>query len=189
MKIRHLQNATPKLVAAAQKKNPRAQALLYKKYAPQMLGVCRSYLKQITLAEDAMSQGFFKAFTRIQQLRSATMFEGWLRRIMVNESLNLLKQNNRLGNVRTTNETFELEVPAEALSRLAYQDLQDLIDTLPAIARAVFLMAVIEGYRHDEIALKLNISVAASKVLLFRTRKTLQQKLNVIQPQHEKKPS
>ena len=188
MKVRHLQNTTSKLVAAAQVQNPRAQRLLFERYAPQMLGVCRSYLKEIALAEDALSQGFYKAFKHIDQLKKATLFESWLRRIMVNESLSLLRKNTRVTIEYELEGRLEFSVPADAPNQLAYDDLQKLIDQLPTTSKAVFLLAVVEGFMHSEIAQKLNISVTASKTLLHRARKQLQQRIALNENYYEKKP-
>ena len=189
MKVRHLQNATSKLVAAAQGQNPRAQRLLFERYAPQMLGLCRSYLKQIALAEDALSQGFYKAFKHIGQLKKAALFESWLRRIMVNESLSLLRKNSGVTLEYELEGQLEFSVPADAPNHLAYADLQKFIDQLPNTTKAVFLMAVVEGYKHNEIAAQLNISVAASKTLLHRARKQLQQRITLNDHHYEKQPS
>ena len=119
LKVRHLQNATSKLVAAAQGQNPRAQRLLFERYAPQMLGVCRSYLKQIALAEDALSQGFYKAFKHIGQLKKAALFESWLRRIMVNESLSLLRKNSSVTLEYELEGQLEFSVPPDAPNHFA----------------------------------------------------------------------
>lgn len=188
MKIRYLQNTTSKLVRAAQRQNQRAQSLLFEKYAPKMLGVCRSYLKQMTWAEDALSEGFYKAFTRINQLQNPERFESWLRRIIVNEALNVLRKQSMKQPTNELNDVLGTVVTEEIPNQMGYSDLQQLIDQLPSNYKAVFLLAVVEGYRHEEIAQKLNISVASSKVQLHRAKKHLQKRIHLTQS-YEKKLS
>ena len=72
----------------------RAQKVIYDRYAPAMLGVCRRYIKDEMQAENILSEGFFKAFTKIGQYTGKGNFEGWLRKIMVNESLAYLRKRH-----------------------------------------------------------------------------------------------
>ena len=69
-----------------------AQKHVYNLYSEKMLGVCRRYTKNYEDAEDVMIAGFFKVFTKIHQFSNNGSFEGWIRRIMVNESLMFLRK-------------------------------------------------------------------------------------------------
>src|SRR5690606_41363854 len=75
------------LVSRAIKYNREAQRLLYEKYSGKMLSVCRMYIKDVHEAEEVMLNGFFKVFTHLKDFKNEGSFEGWIRKIMVRESL------------------------------------------------------------------------------------------------------
>ena len=92
MKIIPFYKNEKQLIKKAISKNRDAQEYLYKKYAPKMLGVCRQYIKDVHFAEDVMVQGFLKMFTKLDTFKFQGSFEGWLRRIMVRESISFLRK-------------------------------------------------------------------------------------------------
>lgn len=166
-----------KLIAACRQGDNKAQREIYDKYSSLMFSVCRRYIEQIDAAQDVLICGFTKAFQKIDQFKGEGSFEGWIRRIMVNEALSHLRKNKSL----------YLEVEIEKADRepdygqLSYQleveDLQKLIDALPSGYKTVFNLYAIEGYSHKEIAEKLNISENTSKSQLSRARTHLQKLL------------
>jgi len=168
----HINNVT--LIAKAAKGERHAQQELYMVHAPKMLSVCRYYIKDIQFAESVMLNGFLKAFTHLKSFENKGSFEGWLRRIMVRESITHLR--------RTKPVEFSLEeeqIPAQAYnnvdSQIEVAQIQQLIDTLPEGYRMVFVMYAIEGYKHIEIAKLLDITEGTSKSQLFKARQMLQQ--------------
>jgi len=87
LKIIPLHKNYSKLIAKASKHDRRAQQTLFETFAPKMMGVCRQYLKNNDLAEEVMLSGFLKMFTNLNNFKNEGSFEGWIRRIMVNESI------------------------------------------------------------------------------------------------------
>lgn len=155
--------------------NREAQQRLYDKFAPLMLGVCRRYIKDVQFAEDVMVTGFVKVFSALADFRFDGSFEGWVRKIMVRESISYLRKNQFVvfdGNLVTdnveTDRTHEID---------DVEHIQQLIDSLPDGYRAVFMLYAVEGYKHQEIASMLNISESTSKSQLFKARKWLQERL------------
>lgn len=153
--------------------NREAQRRLYEKYAPKMLGVCRRYIKDLQFAEDVMVQGFVKVFKNLDSFRHEGSFEGWIRRIMVRESISHLRKNQFVVYDETLVEQAKTQA-ADASTNFEVEDIQTLIDTLPDGYRAVFVLYAIEGYKHKEIAKMLDISESTSKSQLFKARKCLQ---------------
>lgn len=135
-----------------------------------MLGLCARYVRDQFEAEDIMIKGFVKAFQKMDQYTGEGSFEGWLRRIMVNESLSFLRSyKNLLMAVQI--ETAEREMDYQALeSHLEAEDLMTMINSLPDGYRTVFNLYAIEGYSHKEIAESLGITEGASKSQLSRAR-------------------
>ncbi len=154
-----------------------AQRRLYELHAPKMLSVCRYYINDIYQAEEAMCNGFLKVFTHLQSYKGTGSFEGWIRRIMVRESISYIRSSKKLyfsedGNFETGDSANNIK------SALEVDHIQQLIDDLPEGYRVVFIMYAIEGYKHKEIADTLGISESTSKSQLFKARKLLQSKLN-----------
>ncbi|WP_139001636.1 RNA polymerase sigma factor [Hyunsoonleella aestuarii] len=176
MKVIQLHKNESALIKKALKNNRDAQHTLFEEYAPKMLSVCRYYIKDIQQAEEAMLNGFYKVFTSLKNYRSEGSFEGWIRRIMVRESISYLRGKK----------TFEFGVEdliAEDDSNnnievnMGVAEIQQLIDDLPEGYKMVFIMYAIEGYKHHEIAEMLHISEGTSKSQLFKARKLLQVKI------------
>ncbi len=140
-----------------------------------MLGLCRRYIKDMQFAEDAMVTGFVKVFKNLDSFRHEGSFEGWIRRIMVRESISHLRKRQFV--VYDDNVFEEMALHANSTSEFDTEHIQRLIDALPEGYRAVFVLYAIEGYKHQEIAELLDISESTSKSQLFKARKWLQQKL------------
>ncbi len=138
-----------------------------------MFGVCRRYIKNEQDAEDVMINGFFKVFTKIEQFNDKGSFEGWIRRIMVNESLMFLRKYNMNLSIEIHENQAVTEMEPDTAIR--EEDILKLLDLLPIGYRTVFNLYVIEGYAHKEIAEKLGISINTSKSQLIKARKKLQQ--------------
>ncbi len=150
-----------------------------------MFGICRRYILQHNDAEDVMIEGFYKVLNNIHQFDGRGSFEGWMKKIMVNEALMWLRKK-RLAMVEMNEkmpiadeneelENFELE-PAEVLQ---------LLDQLPGGYKTVFNLYVIEEFKHREIAEKLGISINTSKSQLILAKKKLKQ---LIESNHIKIP-
>ncbi|MEL6660769.1 MAG: sigma-70 family RNA polymerase sigma factor [Bacteroidota bacterium] len=165
------------LIKACRVQDPLAQRKVYETYSPKMLGVCRRYLKRAEDAEDALVEGFCKVFTNIKQYTGNGSFEGWIRRIVVNECLMALRKKHALKNAFEIQEHFDLRDNQNVVAELAAQDILRLLDQLPNGYRTVFNLYVIEGYKHREIADLLNISINTSKSQLILAKKRLQQLL------------
>lgn len=147
--------------------------MVYQNYAPLFLAMAKRYVKIHSEAEDVVVEAFFKIFTKISTFKESGSFEGWMKRIVVNESLmHLRKKKNFNVSIESTNVEVSYEMDLEG--DLDYQELLKILDLLPIGYRTVFNMYVIEGYKHREIAEKLNISINTSKSQLILARKRLQ---------------
>ncbi len=177
MKVIQFYKNETKLIKKAIQHNREAQHVLYELYAPKMLSVCRYYIKDLQHAEEAMLNGFLKLFTNLKSYRNEGSFEGWIRRIMVRESISFLRQKKTL---EFKDELIEKDTKTfnNIESEIEVEQIQKLIDQLPEGYKVVFVMYAVEGYKHNEIAALLNISEGTSKSQLFKARKLLKQKIN-----------
>jgi RNA polymerase sigma factor (sigma-70 family) len=162
------------LVKALRKEDPKAQRQVYDKYSTRMLGLCFRYICDDMAAEDVMVEGFLKVFGKIDQFNSDGSFEGWIRRIMVNEALGYLRKQKKVLEDTLSDEANNIPDYALADQNLETQELLNLIEGLPVGYRTVFNLYAIEGYAHSEIAQMLNITEGTSKSQLYRARALLQ---------------
>ncbi len=149
-----------------------AQNMLYKRFAPKMFGVCKRYVRSREDAQDVLVEGFFKVYDNIEKFRGAGSFEGWIRRIVVNQALMFLRKKH---NFQLTVEVSNIEVQTgiSIEDELAAEDILNLLNKLPVGYRTVFNLYVVEGYKHREIADIMGISINTSKSQLILAKKRL----------------
>ena len=135
------------LAAACRQGERKAQKALFEALSPKMMAVCLRYMGSREEAEDVLQEGFITLFTKLDSYQGAGSFEGWARRIFVNTPV----------------------------QKMGYKDLMRMISALPADARTVFNMYVVEGYSHKEIAKELGCTEATSRSKLQRARIRLQE--------------
>ncbi|WMX16753.1 MULTISPECIES: RNA polymerase sigma factor [unclassified Aureispira] len=158
------------------KRNDRlAQKALYERFSSKMFGVCRRYVKTVENTEEVLMLAFCKVFKKIDTYSGNGSFEGWIRRVMVNESLMFLRKNYRFNEHADISELPVKAVEVNVEDELAAQDILNLLEQLPTGYRTVFNLYVIEGFKHREIAEQLGISINTSKSQLILAKKKLQE--------------
>ena len=181
MKIIHLHQEETKLIKLAVENNRQAQQQIYSRFSSKMLSVCRQYIKDIQLAEDVMITAFMKVFTNLNKFEHKGSFEGWIRRIMVNECISYLRVQKK---VKFTEDEVYVEESFNATdSQFSIDQIQILIDALPDGYKKVFNLYAIEGYKHNEIAKMLGINEGTSKSQLSHARKMLQTQIIILKKQ------
>lgn len=178
MKLISLHKNYTKLIAKAKKGNRKAQHDLFELFSPKMLSICRQYIKNSDVAEEVMLSGFLKVFTHLKTYKAEGSFEGWIRRIMVNEAISQLRRDKKLKFNDPTEIENSIEHAAYVDTELEVNEIQKLIDAMPEGYKAVFVLYAVEGYKHSEIAELLQISEGTSKSQLFKARKLLQSQVN-----------
>ena len=175
MKVIPLHHEEQKLIQLAIENNRQAQQQLYSKFSSKMLGVCRQYIKDIHQAEDVMITAFMKVFVNLRNFENKGSFEGWVRRIMINECISYIRVHKKINFLE---EEFYKESGFNATeSDYNVDEIQFMIDNLPEGYKLIFNLFAIEGYKHQEIATMLNISEGTSKSQLFQARKMLQEQI------------
>lgn len=164
------------LIAACIKQSRKAQQLLFDQYSPTMNGTLKRYLKRTEDREDVLVEAFFKVLTNIDQFKGNGSFEGWIRRIVINEALMFLRKKH---NFNMTVEIDDIDVPwrSKVQAELEAQDILSMLEKLPTGYRTIFNLYVLEGYKHREIAELLNISINTSKSQLILAKKRMQEML------------
>lgn len=161
--------------------NVRAQRMLFDKFARKMLGVCMRYAKSTEQAEDVLQDGFVKVFTKLKDFKHDGSLEGWIRRIMVNTSLDQIRKNGKmLGDTNIDDVGYKIENNAFVFENLMADDLMKMVQAMPEGYKVVFNMFAIEGYSHGEIAETLGISENTSKSQYSRARAYLRERLEKV---------
>lgn len=149
---------------------------LYTLYAKALLNTAYRILNNREDAEDVLQESFLKAFKHLHQFNYQSTFGAWIKRIVINRSIDLLKSNNKLTFVAESAAPALSEYPAEDVS-LEQQEklnlLYNALHQLPNGYRTVFSLYMLEGYDHKEIASILNIAESASISQLSRAKKKL----------------
>lgn len=164
---------------------PQSQKLLYQYFAPKMFGICLRYSRDYHHAEDLLQEGFVKVFNNLHRFRREGSFEGWMKRIFINTSIEFHRKSSNYYELPLEEELIPEGFDDKILSDLMFQDLLALIQGLSDGYRTVFNLYAIEGYSHKEIGKMLGIQEGTSKSQLARARNALkaliQQQENEIQ--------
>ncbi|MEM9822328.1 MAG: RNA polymerase sigma factor [Bacteroidota bacterium] len=163
---------------------PQSQKLLYEYFAPKMFGICLRYASDYHQAEDILQEGFIKVFHNLHRFRREGSFEGWLKRIFINTSIEYYRRSSNNYTMPLKEEALALNFNGKAISNLRHQDLLEVIQRLPRGYRTVFNLYAIEGYSHKEIAKMLGINEGTSKSQLARARNHL--KILIQQQENER---
>jgi RNA polymerase sigma-70 factor, ECF subfamily len=156
---------------------------LYGQYGPKMLVVCSRYVSGRSQAEDVLQEGFIKLFQNLHNYRNEGSFEGWIRRIMVNTSLQHYKQTAQNRPHVPIDDLYEDHCPTDEydiIETINAERLLALIQELPSAYKTVFNLYVFEGLKHREIAEQLGIGEGTSKSNLQDARRLLQRKIAVL---------
>lgn len=169
---KHMLHNLPHIINGCRQGDRDAQRALYTAYRGVLMGIARRYMKQEEDAEDVLVGAFFKIFKKVSTYKGDGSFEGWMKRIVVNEALMTLRKRTNF-NLSVESDHVHLSAPPEILHDLRYSDIMRLIDTLPVGYRTVFNMYAIEGYKHREIAEELGISINTAKSQYLHAKKRL----------------
>jgi RNA polymerase sigma factor (sigma-70 family) len=158
--------------------NRQMQEELYNRFSGKMYAVCLRYANNADDAQDLLQEGFIKVFRNLHRFRAEGSFEGWIRRVFVNSSIeHFRKKSLQLSKVSDKEEGTIENDDISALDNLAEKDIIKLVQELSPGYRTVFNLYVIEGFSHKEIGELLGISEGTSKSQLARARSILQKKV------------
>ena len=164
----------PEILDGCLKNDRMAQEELYKSFYPFLMRTILRYATNQFDAEDILNKAMLKAFKKIDTFQGTPdNFGGWLRRIVVHESIDFIRSRKSFNDKHSTMADLPEENSTHNLIEEDPSHILQLIDALPYQERAVFNLSIIEGYTHKEISKMLSISVANSKWLLHCGRKKM----------------
>lgn len=169
-------NELQELIQGCARNERGAQEKLYHLFYPRMMGVVRRYIDHTEQAEEVLNNGFLRAFQKIDQYTFQGSFEGWLRKIVFHAVSDYVKQNSRY-NEKIMLVEKDQYVEKDHADRMYYNELVEMVQSLPVATRSVFNMYVMEGLSHKEIGKVLGISEGTSKWHLSEGRRILKDKI------------
>ena len=168
------------LVKDCQNNDPRAQKELFELHSTRMYHVSNRYMSNTSEAEDIVVVSFTKVFKSIKKFnaKGKGSLEAWIRRIVVNECLMLLRSKHNFNLRQSLDEDSVVHLDLQPLAALHANDIRAMIAQLPTGYRAVFNLYEIEGFTHAEIAKQLNIGEGTSRSQLAKAKDQLKRMLN-----------
>ncbi len=161
------------LIVRCRKYDRKAQNELYQMYFSYGMGICIRYVESRQEAITILNDGFLRIFTNLKAYNADLDFKPWFKTIMVRSAINYLKKMKKYKVEMNIEEARSISSSEDFLSRFNYADLLEMIQSLSMAYRTVFNMYVIDGYKHQEIADSLGITVSTSKSNLTRAKDKL----------------
>lgn len=176
----HVLNMHEDLIARCRTGDRDAYFRIYKLYARSMYNVSYRITGREEDAEDALQEAFISAFNNLGRYRGDATFGAWLKRIVVNKSINVLKKRRHelIPEDEQWDVAEEEQVP-EYREGLTVDRVKRAIEELPDGYRTVLSLYLLEGYDHQEIAEIMAISESTSKSQLNRAKTKLREKLTI----------
>ncbi len=171
-------NIQTAIVQRACKGDAAARAWLYQQYSKAMFNICIRMTGDRASAEDILQDAFILAFSKLEQLKEANQFGGWVKRIVVNECIRQMKKNMHWQVLDTNYDEAVQDEPNAWWKTVDMQIIHQEIKALPQGCRQVFNLYVIEDYSHKEIASALSISESTSKSQYQRAKQLLKERIN-----------
>ncbi len=169
-----------KIVEGCAKRERKYQQILYKALYGKMLGTCIRYATDVEEAKDFVHDGFIKVFDKIKNFKHTGSLEGWIRRIIINNTIDTIRKNKRMEMDFERKDALEYmqddsneELEKTKIENLTVEKIIELIQELSPGYKVVFNLYVIEEYTHKEIAEMLNISIGTSKSNLAKAKDRL----------------
>lgn len=156
-----------------------AQSELYSLYSKAMFNICYRITNDRDDAEDVLQESFVSAFKNLSSYNGTASFGAWLKRIVINKSLNFIKKNTVEVVPIEDHDRYEIADTEQEYEFLhSVEDVKKAIELLPDGYRLVFSLYLLEGYDHREIAEILDITESTSKSQYNRSKKKLREILN-----------
>lgn len=166
------------IIKGCRKNDRKCQERLYGQFYNYAMTIARRYGGNEETAQEMVNDAFFKAFTKIDQYSGHLPFRQWLRRIVINTAIDRYRSTINQAGTTSLEVWHEQEDLSGIEEQLTYEQIVALLDRLPPAYRAVFNLAVVDGYSHEEVATYLGISIGASKSNLSRARQHLKNMLS-----------
>ncbi|NER18314.1 sigma-70 family RNA polymerase sigma factor [Spongiivirga citrea] len=164
-----------KLISECKKNNPKAQESLFVKYKQALFNLCLKYAKNQAEAEDILQDTFLTIFKKIKTYKGQGSFEGWMKRIAINKSIDRYKKDLFVFTDIKEEITDDTAIDQNEVLGMSLDTILGFVQALPSKYRLTFNMYELDDYSHKEIAKILSISEGTSKSNLHRAKVMLKE--------------
>ena len=154
-----------------------SQGVIYRQFAKPMFNICLRMTGNKQLAEDVLHDSFIIAFKELRTLKDASKFPGWLKKIVVRQSIKGINKSRYLDSVSDNLEIMNEQNCDDWIRGISFEKINEAITMLPEGCRQVFNLYAVENWSHKEVSEEIGISESTSKSQYQRARKLLQQML------------
>ena len=171
------------IVEKCKQNDRQAQVQLYNQYCKGMFIVALRFVKDTMEAEDIVQEAFIKAFSKLEQYKAEVSFGAWLKRIVINRCIDVLKSKRQRmleleeHHLNVVDEDYEKDWLVD--DDITIDNVKLAIEQLPDKYKYVLMLYLIEGYDHQEISEILDISEVASRTQLSRGKQKLKNELKL----------
>lgn len=161
----------------AKKKDLLAMKVLYNLFVQDMITLSYRMTQNRADAEDIVQEAFITSFQKLNSLKEPAHYKAWLKRIVINSSLQHIKKRVNFSEIEHLKDQAEEAVTSNWYQNIPFHTIKAAINDLPDGCRQIFTLFLMENYKHREIAELLNISVSTSKSQYRYALKLLRQAL------------
>ena len=181
--IKEQQDIPSNLIQSCKRNERQAQIRMYDLFAKKMFNTSMRIVKDSLLAEDIVQESFIAVFNSLETYRGEVPFEVWLRRIVINRSIDQLRKQKFIldeldESMQTSYEEPDWD-PESSSETEVVNEVKKKINQLPDGYRIILSLHLIEGYDHDEISQILKISASTSRSQLTRAKRKLIELLEI----------
>jgi RNA polymerase sigma factor (sigma-70 family) len=166
------------------KANRDSQKVFYQLFYGFSMAICMRYCNNKDDAMEVVNDGFMKVYKELPGFKPRydnyeASLKGWMKSIMVNTAIDYFRKNNKKYCIAEIEEAqFEVDHADEtAIDKMSYKEIMGLVQRLSPVYKTIFNLFVIDGFKHEEIASQLNISVGTSKSNLSKAKANIQKML------------
>jgi RNA polymerase sigma-70 factor (ECF subfamily) len=167
--------------------NRESQKQFYKMFYSFAMNICMRYCSSLEDAMEVVNDGYLKIFRRLHAFEPRhqdyeASLKGWMKSILIHTAIDNFRKNNKTHFFAEINEThsYEADAAGNSIDKLSYKELIEIVQQLSPVYRTVFNLYVIDGFKHEEIAQQLNISVGTSKSNLSKAKANIQKMLKEV---------
>ncbi len=161
------------IIKYCKKGDPKGFKYFVDAYSSMLYGICIRYMNDEFEAKDVLQDSLIKIFNAIKNYKNTGSFEGWISKITVNTALMALRKNKKLIMFLEPVNDYENIAIGEIEGELNERDILDMLEKMPDHYRVIFNLAIVEGYKHSEIAKILEIPESTSRTKLTRARQKM----------------
>lgn len=166
------------VILGCRRRQRSSQHELYKRFYAYGMSITIRYADDEDEAVQVLNDSFMKVFRHIKKYDLDKPFKPWFRQVVVNTAINHVRKQEKFKREVQMDEARNISTDEDILGRISYQELMAMVQSLTAAYRTVFNMYVIDGFKHEEIARALGISVGTSKSNLSKARNKLREMIH-----------